>query len=104
MAFLVRQQTRDFGVRIALGATPARIVELAIGNALRVAMVGGVAGVALAVGAARLLSSEPFEVSPGDPLVLLGAAGVLTLVVLVAAYLPARRAARIDPVEALRAD
>jgi ABC-type antimicrobial peptide transport system permease subunit len=102
--FLVRQQTRELGVRIALGASPRRILGLTLVDALRVALVGALAGVALSLVMARLLAAHLFEVSPGDPVALVGAGSVLLVVVCAAALVPALRAARIDPIEALRTD
>ena len=104
MASLVRERTREIGVRMALGATPARLRRDVLRQALVVSGAGGLAGVAGALATSRLLTSLLFEVSPTDPLALLGACGLLLTVALVAAYLPARRATRIDPSHALRAE
>ncbi len=100
----VRGSTRELGVRAALGASPAQLRRGVLGRALLVAGAGAVVGLPVALGAARLVSSQLFEVSPADPVSLLGAAAVLLLVAFVAAYIPARRATRVDPAEALRAD
>jgi putative ABC transport system permease protein len=104
MASSVRASTRELGVRAALGASPERLRRGVLAQAMVVAGAGAVVGLAVALATSRLLSTLLFEVSPGDPVSLVGAAAVLMLVALMAAYLPARRATRIDPVEALRVD
>jgi putative ABC transport system permease protein len=103
-AYLVRQQTRAIGVRIALGATTGHVLRLVFGGSLRIGLSGVVVGVTLSLFATRFVSAQLFEVSPGDPVALVGAAALLMLVIMVATYIPARRAARVDPVEALRAE
>jgi putative ABC transport system permease protein len=102
MASAVRQQTRDIGVRVALGATPRDVQRLVLGDAMRVVGGGAVTGIIGAVVAGRLLASQLFDVSPIDPLSIGAAAAALTAIGVGAAYLPARRAARIHPAEALR--
>jgi putative ABC transport system permease protein len=104
MATAVRQQTRDIGVRVALGASARDVRRLILGEAMWVIGVGAAAGLLIAVVATRLLASQLFGVSPSDPRSLLGAGALLVLAGIAAAYLPARRAARIDPVDALRAE
>jgi predicted permease len=103
-AFAVASRTREIGVRIALGANRARVVGLVLRQALRLAALGGLLGLAEAFGLTRLLADLLFGVSPLDPLAL--GATTLTLVgaAALAAWIPARRAARVDPVVALRAD
>ena len=103
-AYLVRQQTREIGIRIALGATTDHVLHMVFGNALRVASVGVVAGVGLSLVSTRLLSSQLFEISSADPVALAAAAALLMVVIFIATYIPARRAARVDPVHALRAE
>jgi ABC-type antimicrobial peptide transport system permease subunit len=104
MASLVRDQTREFGIRIALGASTLHIRADVLGRASIVTGAGALVGLVIAVVGSRLLSSLLFEVSPTDPVVLAGACAVLLVVGTFAAYWPARRATRIDPVQALRAD
>jgi predicted permease len=104
MTTAVRQQTRDIGVRVALGATPRDVRRLVLGEAIWVVGIGAGAGLVIAVVATRLLASQLFGVSPSDPRALLGACVLLTVTGIAAAYLPARRAARIDPIDALRAE
>lgn len=104
MAASVRQSTRELGVRAALGASPDRLRRDVLGQAFGLAAVGTLVGLATALAASRLLTTLLYEVSPADPVALLGAAVVLLLVALVAAYLPARHATRVDPVQALRSD
>jgi len=104
VAYLVRTHMREFGIRIALGASKGDVVRLALGNALRVAAAGIAIGTALSIIAARLFAAELFEVSPGDPLAFAGAGALLIIAVLVASYIPARRAAHVDPVRALRSE
>ncbi len=103
-ASLVRERTRELGIRMALGAAPERLRRDVLAYALTVAGIGVAIGVAVALGLSRLLQSLLFQVSPTDPLSLLSACAILLGVVLIAAYLPARRATRIDPARALRAD
>jgi predicted lysophospholipase L1 biosynthesis ABC-type transport system permease subunit len=104
MASAVRERTREIGIRAALGATPARIRDTMMRQAIVVAGGGACVGLAAALATTRLLRSLLFEVSPTDPITL-GAVSVLLMVVaLFAAYLPVRRATRIDPIRALRAD
>jgi predicted permease len=101
-AYVVRQRTREIGVRMALGASTAQVVRLVLGSNLRALMLGLLVGVGGAVACTRMLKSMLNGVSPLDPLAY---AGVFTLLIAAAAAasaLPARRAARVDPVKALR--
>jgi predicted permease len=104
MASLVRDQTREIGIRIALGASVGRVRAEVLGRAGIVTGVGAIAGLAGALATSRVLSTLLFQVSPSDPVSLGGACLVLLLVGGLAAYVPARRATRIDPVQALRAE
>jgi putative ABC transport system permease protein len=104
MSGSVRERTREIGVRMALGATAERVRRELLRSALGVAGVGVAIGLVLAVAGARLVMSILFEVSPIDPSSYGLASLVLVAVAAVAAYLPARRATRIDPVTALRSD
>jgi hypothetical protein len=101
-AFLVTRRTREIGVRIALGATPGDVMRQMLRESLGLTAAGLLLGLVLALGAARLVSSLLFGVSPVDPVVLAGAATLLAAALLLAAYLPTRRATRIDPTMALR--
>ncbi len=100
----VARRTQEFGLRLALGAEPSRLLRNALGRGVRLTALGVVAGIAGAVGAGRLLSSLLFEVSPLDSSSIVGAAIVLASVALAACWIPARRAARVDPMVALRHD
>jgi ABC-type antimicrobial peptide transport system permease subunit len=104
MAAAVREQTHDIGVRMALGASPSHVRRQVLSNALGVASAGAVVGIAIALLASRLLTSLLFEVSPTDPMALLGACALLLSISLVAAYLPARHATTISPARALRVE
>jgi putative ABC transport system permease protein len=102
MSFLVAQRTREIGVRMALGATPAGILRMTLASTGRWTAAGLVLGVAGSLAAARVLRSLLFQVAPGDPLAGAAAGAVLCAVALAAAAIPARRAARVDPNLTLR--
>jgi predicted permease len=104
MGFLVAQRRREIGVRMALGATPGSIVKLTLGFAARCTAAGVIAGSAGAFVATRWLRAQLFQVAAGDLRPLAGAVALLVLVALIAAAGPARRAARVDPATALRAE
>jgi predicted permease len=104
MAAAVSDQTREIGVRMALGATPDRLRRDVLGRALAVAGAGTAVGLACALATSRLITSMLYRVSPTDPIALVGACGILLAVALLAAYIPARRATRIEPALALRAE
>jgi ABC-type antimicrobial peptide transport system permease subunit len=104
MAHLVVQRTREIGIRIALGALPREILGLVFSQGAWLAGLGIVAGLAGAFAATRLLASLLFGVSPTDPATFLGTATALAVVAGVASLLPALRAVRTDPVDALRAE
>ena len=104
MASVIRESTREIGIRMALGAAPERLRSDVLGRALTVAGAGAVVGILIALGASRLLTGLLYEVSPTDPMALVGACVVLLAVVSIAAYIPARRATKIDPALALRSD
>ncbi len=104
MAAAVRERTHELGIRVALGATPARLRAAVLADAGRIAAAGGAVGLAAALLASRFLRSLLFQVSPADPLALLTALALLLAVALAAAWVPAWRATRADPMAALRAE
>jgi putative ABC transport system permease protein len=104
IAYSVASRTREFGVRVALGATPRQMVRGVLGRGLSLAFIGIFAGTIGALAVGRLLTSLLYGSSARDPLALIGAAAVLTLVALIAIWRPAHRASRVDPAVALRAE
>ncbi len=102
LAYGVTQRRHELGVRSALGATHGQLVRLIVAGGLKLALVGGLIGLAAAWAFGRLLAGLLFQVSPGDLWSYLGAGLLLTGVALAASYVPARRAAKLDPLEALR--
>jgi len=104
LSYIVSQRTQEMGIRIALWAGRREILALVMGQALRVTAWGVVLGVAGALAAGRAIASLLYGVTPHDPLVLSVAIAVLAAVAAVASYVPARRAMRIDPAQALRAE
>jgi predicted permease len=104
VAYTVAQRTREVGIRMALGARRAEIVKLMLGYGAARATLGIAAGLAVAVVATRVLANMLIEVRADDPLTYLGVALLLATTALLASLIPARRAARIDPMEAIRAE
>ena len=102
VGFLVAQQTREIGIRIALGATPQSVLKLILSNMLRWTVAGAALGLLGAWFCSRLLESLLFEVRAHDPLLLASALVALLAVAFLAAWIPARRAMSVDPVVALR--
>jgi putative ABC transport system permease protein len=102
VAYSAAQRTRELGVRMALGAPRFELLMLVIAQGMRPALVGLALGVAGAFGLSRLLASQLYDISPTDPRTLVGVSLALVAVALLACWLPARRAARIDPMLALR--
>ncbi len=102
MAYLVSQGTRELGIRLALGAAPRDLLTLVMRQAMIVAMVGTALGVSGAMVLTRFMRALLFGVRPSDPLTFVTIAATLTVVALAASYIPARRAARVDPVLSLR--
>jgi len=103
-AYDVSRRTREIGIRVALGATSGDVKRLLVAEGARTAALGLAAGVLLAVGVGKLASGYLFNVSPFDPTILAAAAIVLTGAALLASYLPARRATRVAPLDALRTE
>jgi predicted permease len=104
LAYDVAQRTREFGVRVAIGAREGDIMRLVLGSGLKIAIGGGFAGLLVAVASSRFIAPLLFETSPRDPAVLASVVAIVTIIALIAALLPARRAVRVDPIVALRAD
>jgi len=104
MAYAVRQQTHELGVRIALGASRREVVQLIVGSALRVTIVGAALGITVALALSRLMRSLLFGVSASDPWTYGAAAALIVGVGIAASWIPARRATGIDPGSVLRAD
>ena len=102
MAYLVNQGTREIGIRVALGATRRNIVSLVVRQGMALALSGVAVGLAGAFLLTRLIRSLLFGVEATDPVTFVGIALLLGLVALLASYIPARRAARVDPLVALR--
>ena len=104
VTYSVVQRNREIGLRMALGARRATVYRLVLWDGLLPVAAGAVGGIALAFGSARLVSSLLFQVSPYDPALATGAICVLLAVGAVACLLPARRAASVDPMQALRTE
>jgi predicted permease len=104
ISYSVTHRTREIGIRMALGSPRGDVTRLFVGNGLKLAAIGIACGLAAAAGCTRLMSSLLFEVSPLDPLTFTGVPLVLILAAALASYVPALRAALVDPVEALRTD
>jgi len=102
VSFVVAQRTPEIGVRMALGATPGAVVRLVLGHAARWTFAGAALGLVGSLFAARLLAAMLFHVSARDPWILAVAVAALSATALLAAWVPSRRAARIDPIQALR--
>ncbi len=104
VAYTVSQRTHEFGVRVALGARAADVIRLVVAEGLRTALIGTVAGVLLALAAGRAVAALLYGIGPRDPVTLAVVAAVLLVIVVLASIVPAWRAARADPVEALRTE
>jgi putative ABC transport system permease protein len=104
MSFVVAQRKREIGIRMALGAREASVLRMVLGRSMGLIAAGIGMGLIAAVGLTRLLESLLFGVTPLDPVVLGGTSALLALTALAATWLPARRAARLDPLVALRID
>jgi len=102
LAYTVAQRTREFGLRMALGADAGRVRGLVLGQVGRMTIVGGVVGVVAALALGRVARSLLFELDAHDPLTLAASAAVLVFVALGAGLIPAHRASRLDPMRALR--
>jgi len=102
LSYLVTQRTREIGIRMSLGASRGRVLVEVLREGMNLALLGLTAGLAGAFAAGRILASLLDEVKPNDPAIFIGTAGLLAAVALIACYLPARRAARLDPMTALR--
>jgi predicted permease len=104
IAYLVGQRTREIGVRIALGAQRADVMRLVLGEGVRMAIIGAALGAVAALALTRLMAAQLYGVSGHDPLTFAGVAILLMLVAIVACYIPARRATRVDPLSAMRSE
>jgi putative ABC transport system permease protein len=101
-SYVTSQRTHEIGIRMALGAERSDVLKLVIGHGLKLALVGVIVGIAGALALTRFLASLLYGVKPTDPLTFVAVSLILTAVAMLACYIPARRAARIDPNVALR--
>jgi ABC-type antimicrobial peptide transport system permease subunit len=104
LSYMVAQRMREIGLHIALGAPPARVRSMIVGRVGGMASIGAIIGVGTAVLIGQAAGALLFGVRPFDPVVLICAIVIVAAIVLAAAWIPARRAARVDPVVALRAE
>ena len=104
IAYVVSQRTREIGIRSALGARPGQLEQMFLRQGLALTGVGLVVGVVAAIALGRWMSSLLFGVGPFDPMAYTAALGVTMAAAALASYVPARRAAAIDPIETLRAE
>jgi ABC-type antimicrobial peptide transport system permease subunit len=104
LAYSVTQRRREFGVRVALGATPGDVMRIVLGRTGLLMIPGLVLGIGGALAATRVLKQFLFQIEPTDPATFVGVALLLGTVALLASYWPARRASQVDPLVALRSD
>jgi len=104
LAFAITQRTREIGVRMALGASRTSVLKLVVGQGMRLVIIGLVVGLALALGLTRVMTSLLYRTQPYDAWTFVLTALVLSTVAALACYLPARRAADVEPMKALRAE
>jgi putative ABC transport system permease protein len=104
VSYAVSQRTREMGIRMSLGADAGTVIRMLTGGGMKLVALGGIVGLALALLLARLLSQLLFGVGAFDPVTFVTVPALLGVVALLAAYFPARRASRVDPVSALRAE
>jgi predicted permease len=104
MAYSVAQRTRELGIRVAVGADRSSVIKLVLGEGLRLAAVGAVVGLLGAAGASQLIKGMLYNTNALDPVAFVGVPALLISVAALAVYLPARRAARVDPMKALKTD
>jgi ABC-type antimicrobial peptide transport system permease subunit len=102
MSYSVTARTQELGVRLAMGAQPHDVRWLVLGHVLKLASAGIALGIGTLLATGRFLEGLLFGVKPADPLTLAAVAGGLGLVAIAAGWIPARRASRVDPIEALR--
>ena len=102
IAYSVAQRTQELGIRMALGAAKSDVLRLVIGHGLLLTLSGVAIGVIASVALTRVLSSMLYKTSATDPIIFSSSAALFFVVALIASYLPARRATRIDPTDALR--
>jgi ABC-type antimicrobial peptide transport system permease subunit len=104
MAFQVARRRKEIGVRLAVGASPGQLVQMVLSETARLVVVAGAIGIAGALALTRLTEKMLFGIKPADPATFAMAIAAVTLAALAAAYLPGRKAARLNPVETLRCD
>jgi len=102
ISYLTGQRTHEIGIRVALGASASDVLRMILGEGMRITLVGVGIGIVAALGLTRLITKVIYGVSASDPLTFMGVAVLLSGVALLACYIPARRAMRVDPIIALR--
>ena len=104
LSYTMSQRTNELGIRLALGAESRQVVRMVVGEGMRIVGIAVAIGLVASFGATRLLRSQLFGVGPTDVVTFVVVTALLTLVAMLACYLPARRASRVDPMVALRSE